>query len=109
MDYSKYYKGLKEKLIAKKSNDTRGITTSIKEYTKNYFNDKSVICTEKIDGKSEFLFDISVLNFDPRNMVTSAGNKISLIEYNNYDAYVVIESELGGPRATGPKDLLIMC
>ena len=103
MDYKKYYNGLKNKLNG--LSDTEVITKNIKEYTKDFFiSDKNKIVRYSGNG-GEFLYDVSVLTFDPIKIITSNRqcksmniNK-SFIEYNSF---LLLESEVGGKGASSP-------
>lgn len=113
LDYDKYFDGLKEELENLKY--TTQITNSIKLYTKKFFEkdtDKKVFYS---DSKTkEFMYDISVLTFDPINViekttankfkVSTNANKFKVsTNINKFKAFLLLESELGGTSASGPK------
>lgn len=106
LNYDEYFNGLKGALENLK--DTTQITNSIKLYTKKFFEkdtDKKVFYS---DSKTkEFMYDISVLTFDPINVIektTSNKFKVST-NINKFKAFLLLESELGGTSASGPKDV----
>lgn len=101
MNYTKYFNGLKEELKNKTS--TSIITESIKIFTENFFKNDKNKYVYHAKNKSEFLYDISVLTFMPFDIL-QLQNKTALIntKFNMYNAFMLIESELGGESASGP-------
>lgn len=93
MDYNFFVQGLKEKIKGK--NKTGDITKAIKDYTRDFFKDKNDLVFSS-EENSEYLYDVSVLTFDPKNVI----NNVDEIKYFEYKAYLLLESELGGPSAT---------
>ncbi|MDK0618477.1 hypothetical protein P5F24_11145 [Clostridium perfringens] len=99
MDYVIYFEGLKRKLQG--LTDTKIITKNIKEYTKEFFEKdiNKVVLYSKNGG--EFLYDVSVLSFDPKKVIGS--KKREIIINNNfleYNSFLLLESELGGESAS---------
>lgn len=102
LDYDKYFDGFKKELENLK--DTTQITNRIKLYTKKFFEkdtDKKVFYSDS--NTKEFMYDISVLTFDPINIIekTTVLNQ----NINKFKAFLLLESELGGTSASGPKDV----
>lgn len=98
MNYERYYTGLSDKL--KDLYDTQKITDAIKEYTKNFFKADNNKIVRYSDNGGEFLYDVSVLSFNPNNIVNSKNRKININNITTYKAYLLLESELGGNSAS---------
>lgn len=99
MKYEEYYSGLSAKL--RDLSDTETITKAIKDYTKYFFkDDKSKVIRYSNNG-GEFLYDISVLSFDPIKIINSARSTLNINKnFTTYKAFLLLESELGGNSAS---------
>ncbi|BDU86341.1 hypothetical protein ACOT6T_14785 [Clostridium perfringens] len=98
MDYKKYFKGLEKELRGLEK--TKDVTEKIKEYTKKFESNKGKIVLYSKNG-GEFLYDISVLTFDPNNIIKGENKKIIISDRNlKYNSFLLVESELGGESAS---------
>ncbi|MBI5993066.1 hypothetical protein ACV30Q_15315 [Clostridium perfringens] len=98
MDYKKYFEELKKELKGLKK--TNEVTNKIKEYTKNFESNKDKIVLYSNNG-GEFLYDISVLTFNPNNIIKGENKKITINDRSlKYNSFLLVESELGGESAS---------
>ena len=91
---------MKEKLDG--LNKTGKITNAIKEYTEKYIKDterNKIVLSNRNGG--EFLYDVSVVNFNPKQFIKKRGKSIVIDnEETIYSSFLLLESELGGPRGS---------
>jgi len=102
MNYETFYYELKAFLIEKSSNSTTKVTKNIKDFVVTYFNDdkNKIVYTSGIN--QEFLYDVSVLTYNPNNLLKCENSKFS-ITYSKVESFMILESELGGTSASGPQ------
>ena len=104
MDYKRYFNGISQEL--KSLTDTKTITDKIKTFTKKFFESDPDKMVYYSGNPSEFLYDISVLSFNPKDIIENNNNNNDIIinsNYKKYNSFLLLESELGGVSASSPK------
>lgn len=92
INYFEIFKDLKQWLIKRNPTSTTDITSSIKEYFSNRFQNYTVLPN---DNSSEYLLDIMVTNFTPLKIIETDRNSLS-ITLDSLENHIAVESELGG-------------
>lgn len=106
MSYEKFYCGLKLFLIDKSNDCTTEMTKNIKEFVEEYFNDDKDKIVYASGINQEFLYDVSVLTYNPNNLLDCKNDEFKIVD-NKVEAFMLLESELGGTSASGPQQVFI--
>lgn len=98
IDFINYMKCMKEHLCENNACDTTKTTDAIKTFFYERYSKKFEVFSSK--NKGEFLYDISVMNCKPKEILDEENEK------PNPEIILSIESELGGSGANYKKGLL---
>ena len=105
LDYLTLFKDFKDTISTDDDLSAKDITSRIKEYFANKYNDRTVLYSKKSENQSEYLTDVLVTDFKPKNVVSKLNDKFKVSE-KNIKALLAVESELGGEGGTSAGPVL---
>lgn len=105
MNYKSYYDKLRSTLggIDSTPEITKKIETTTEEIFRDDFDKKVLYSTQE---NHEFLYDVSVLTFESSKIVDDIWSNGLDNQANKYEAFLLLESELGGVGATSARPVI---
>lgn len=105
INYEELFKDFKEKVATDEDLSANNITKKITGYFAQKYSNQVVLYSEKTINKSEYLTDVLVTNFEPKNIASKKQNQFH-VPATKINALLAVESELGGEGGTSAGPVL---
>jgi len=101
VDYSQLLLDIRNHLVATKCTSTPDITKAIEQFFEKQYQNNYTVLPSSRDG-GEFLVDILVAAFNPRNLVNCDEKGSISLQETEPQVLLAVESELGGSGGSSP-------
>ena len=105
INYEELFADFKKKVSTDEKLSASDITKKITDYFAKRFSSQAVLCSGKAIKKSEYLTDVLVTNFEPKNIARKEHGRFMVPE-KEISALLAVESELGGEGGTSAGPVL---
>ena len=105
ISYEELFKDFKKKVATDIDLSATNITKRITDYFAQKYSNQIVLYSDKSIKKSEYLTDVLVTNFEPKNIASKKNKQFEIPELK-IKALLAVESELGGEGGTSAGPVL---
>jgi len=105
INYGELFKDFKKNVATDEDLSAKNITKKITDYFAEKYIHQTVLYSEKSIKKSEYLTDVLVTNFEPKNIASKKNKRFEVLG-TEIKALLAVESELGGEGGTSAGPVL---